>query len=430
MNDSATAGDTASAIPRARRPRLAAWRALAPWVISLVVMLVIPLFVHSNGTFTILNAVAINIVFALSYNMLLGQAGVLSFGHAVFYGFGGFAAIHVMNAIGDASMAGGGFWAHFPVFALPLVGLVAGGLSAFIIGWPFCKHRGVAFAMITLGLGELIASGSQMFPSVFGGEAGIFSDRTVGPSLFGFELVHASDVYWFMVFWVFVATLAMWGFSRTPLGRMSNALRDNPDRLQFIGYPPRNLRFLVFIAAGAFGGLAGSMAVVNSEIITTGSLGLITSGLVLLMAAVGGLGVFYGPIVGAILVTFMNTSLSDFTNTSVLYVGIVFLAIVMFASSGVGGGIEQARQAWRKGEFTRHLPGWSAGVLGTVLIALGLITLVEAIYGLRHGPDKLARIVGIDFNPDAPWSWIVVIVLFIAGYGLFRITRKYREIEE
>ena len=407
--------------------RVSPWRALAPWLISLLVLLVIPMLVSGNGTFSIINLIAINIVFALSYNMLLGQGGMLSFGHAVFFGLGAYGAIHVMNLIGDAGYDGQGFWAHFPVYLLPLVGFATGALAALLVGWPFCRRAGTAFAMITLGLGELVAAGSQMFPTVFGGEAGVFSNRMVGPVWFGLELAQPADVYWFSAFWVLLAVFAMWAFTRTPLGRLSNAVRDNAERLQFIGYPPRNLRFLVFIAAGGFAGLGGGMAAVNYEIVTPESLGLLTSGLALLMAAVGGLGVFYGPIVGAILVTVMNSLLSDYTDASILYVGLVFLAVVMFAPSGLGGGIEQVRQAWRRGDLAAHLPGWLGGALAVVLIALGLVGTIELVYQLSHGRDKLAQVLGLQPDPSSPLVWLGVVALFAAGYGVARASKNYRE---
>lgn len=412
-----------------RQSRLS-WRALSPWLISLVVLLVIPLVVEGGTAFTLLNLIAINIVFALSYNMLLGQGGMLSFGHAVFFGLGSYAAMHTMNLIDDASYEGVGFWAHFPVVALPLVGMIAGGLAALVIGWPFCRRAGTAFAMITLGLGELAAAAGQMFPSVFGGEAGVVSNRMVGPQWFGLELAQAADVYWFMAFWLFVAVLGMWAFTRTPLGRLSNAVRDNAERLQFIGYQPRNVRFMVFIASGAFGGLAGAMAAVNFEIITPESLGLIPSGLALLMAAVGGLGVFYGPIVGAIVVTLMNSMLSDYTDASILYVGLIFLAIVMFAPRGLGGGLEQVRVAWRSGELARRLPGWLSGAVAVLLIAAGLTVLVELLFQWRHGQDQLAQVLGMNFDPRLPWGWVAMVVLFAAGVLLKRATNTLREDSE
>ena len=405
------------------------WRALMPWVISLAVMAVLPFLFEGGTAFTLMNVIGINIVFAMSYNMLLGQGGMLSFGHAVFFGMGSYAAMHAMNAIDEASYTGEGFWAHIPVVSMPLVGMIAGGLVALVIGWPFCRRAGTAFAMITLGLGELVAAAGQMFPSLFGGEAGIFANRMVGPQWFGLELSSARDVYGFIAFWTLVAVAAMWAFTRTPLGRMSNAVRDNPDRMAFIGYQPRNIRYLIFIASGSFGGLAGGMAAVNYEIITPESLGLIPSGMALLMAAVGGLGVFYGPIVGAIVVTLINSMLSDYTDASILYVGLIFLSIVMFAPRGLAGGIEQVRVAWREGQLTSCLPGWLTGAAAVVLIATGLSLAVELLFHWRHGSDSISQFFGMTLNETSVWQWGAVVALVASGITLMRATRTLRESE-
>ena len=108
------------------------WRSLMPWVISLAVMAVLPFLFEGGTAFTLMNVIGINIVFAMSYNMLLGQGGMLSFGHAVFFGMGSYAAMHAMNAIDEASYTGEGFWAHIPVVSMPLVGMIAGGLVALV----------------------------------------------------------------------------------------------------------------------------------------------------------------------------------------------------------------------------------------------------------------------------------------------------------
>lgn len=411
-----------AAFPAPRR-RVGFWWV---WPLALVIALAIPFTSHSAGLFSILNLIAINIVFALSYNMLLGEGGLLSFGHAVFYGFGGFFAMHAMVAIGTAGSA----WAHFPVLALPLIGFVGGAVVAVVVGWPICKHGGLAFAMITLGVGMLVASGSNLFPSFFGGTTGIFGDRTAGPAWFGWKLVHAVDVYWFMVFWVFVAALCMWAFTRTPLGRLANAMRDNAMRLRFIGYEPRNVRFLLFVAAGAFAGMAGAMATVNEEIANSTSLSLTISGLVLLMAAIGGFGTFYGPIIGAALVTLMNSSLSNYTNASEFYIGLVFLSIVTFASRGLAGGLEKGWAALRGGQIGSRIPGWLALWLGVLLIILGLIVFVETIYQVQNGPDTVVAALDISFNPRAIWSWVAILVLCGGGYGVLRLARRAPEADE
>lgn len=398
----------------------------APWIISLAALLLIPIFVESGAAFTIMNSIAVYMVFALSYNMLMGQAGLLSFGSAVFYGFGGYAAIHAMNAIGLAA-DDGGFWANFPIYLIPLVGFLAGIAVAFVIGWPCVKKGGVAFAMITLGVGELIATGSQMFPSIFGGETGVSSDRVVGPVWFGYELSRPRDVYWFMAFWLFAAALAMWGFTRTPLGRMSNAVRDNFERLHFIGYSPQALRFLIFIAAGGFGGLAGAMAAVNYEVMTLDSMGLISSGTILLVTAVGGASMFYGPLLGAILFVVMNSLLSDHTPASVFYIGLVFLVVVMFAPRGLGGGIEKIRQAWRTRRLGQSLPGWLSNAAVVLLYGFGLVVLIELMFELRSGESQIMEMMGLSLSPFAPWGWILGMGLLAVGYGVRRATAGYRE---
>jgi branched-chain amino acid transport system permease protein len=404
-----------------------ALRGLVPWLVFAAVLLILPFIFTDGFSFTLMNAIGINIVFALSYNMLLGQGGMLSFGHAVFFGLGSYAAMHAMIAIDDASYAGEGFWAHVPVVAMPLIGMIGGGLVALVLGWPFCRRAGTAFAMITLGLGEMIAAAGQMFPSVFGGEAGIYGNRMVGPQWFGLELAQAADVYWFIAFWTFAGVLAMWAFTRTPLGRMSNAVRDNADRLQFIGYQPRNIRFLVFIASGSFGGLAGGMAAVNYEIITPESLGLIPSGLALLMAAVGGLGVFYGPIVGAVLLTLMNSLLSDYSDASILYVGLIFLSIVMFAPRGLAGGLEHIRAAYREGSLARRLPGWFGGAVAVLLIALGLIIVIEMLFA-GHGGGDTVNVFGIQFQAGGATGWLAGVAALVVGVLVMRATRKNREV--
>ncbi len=416
--------DVSDATPQT--PRSFPWRGFAPWLGAAVVLIVIGLVVRSNTAFTILNLIAINCVFALSYNMQLGQTGLLSFGQAMFYGLGGFAAIHAMNAIG----AGAGFWGHVPVVALPLVGFAAGGVVACAVGWPFCRHGGLAFAMITLGLGLLTATLTPMFPAFFGGASGVFSDRTAGPAWFGLQLIRADDVYWVMAFWTLVAALAMWALARTPLGRMAHAVRDNHVRVRFLGYKPRTIRFIMFVASGAFSGMAGGMASINFEIVTADAFSLLMSATVLLMAAIGGLGLFYGPILGAILVTLMQSLLSDYTQASTFYIGLVFLAIIMFAPRGLAGGFDNVRQACADGQLRQRLPAWGWGTLGSLLVAFGLITLVELLNQIHNDPDNIVAMAGLSLDPRAPWGWIAMVLLLASGYAVFKTTRRLRAVEK
>src|SRR6266567_5105170 len=300
------------------------------WLISAVVLIVLPLIFSSGGSLTSFSLIGIAIVFALSYNILLGQTGLLSFGHAVHYGLGGFAACHMMNAVVSHG------W-PIPLPFIPLFGGIGGLVFAVIIGWVMTKRAGTVFAMISLGIGELVASSSLILRSVFGGEAGITTDRTALPKLLGWSFGPQLQVYYLIAFWLVLSAIAMYALTRTPLGRICNAVRDNPERVQFIGYDPHVVRYLAFCFAGFFAGIAGGLAAINFEIANSAYLGAQQSGTVLFATYIGGVGFFIGPIVGAIFVTLLSLGLSDLTQVWQLYFGVIFIAVVMFAPGGITG---------------------------------------------------------------------------------------------
>jgi branched-chain amino acid transport system permease protein len=187
-----------------------------------------------------LSQMGIAIIACLSYNMLLGQGGMLSFGHAVYTGLGSFLAIHTLNwsAMGALPL---------PVSLIPLVGGLAGLFFAVLLGYVTTKKAGTTFAMITLGVGELVFAMSLMFPEFFGGEGGVSGNRVVGKPSWASPSGPQMQVYYLIAVYTFVCTAAMFAFTRTPLGRMLNAVRDNPERVEFIGYDTQRVRYLAFI---------------------------------------------------------------------------------------------------------------------------------------------------------------------------------------
>jgi len=393
-------------------------RTFALWVAFAAVLLVLPQFFPSRSSLTLMNVMGTWIVFALAYNMLLGQTGMLSFGHAVYFGLGGYAAVHLMAAIKSQNLG-------IPVHMLPLVGFMAGMAAGAVIGWFSCRRSGTPFAMISLGVGELIAAAGLMFVSVFGGEEGISGDRSAGPALFGFDLGPQLHVYYFMAFWVFVSTLAMWAFTKTPLGRLANAVRDNPDRVAFIGYDPQRVRYLVFLISGGFAGLAGALSAVNFEIITPEKLGALNSGAVLLMAYIGGIAVFFGPILGAILISLMQSLLSDYTKVWQLYVGLLFVSVVLFAPYGLGGVVAQVIGVVKRGELAEKLPAWALGLVGAGIAFVGAILFVELAYRVREtGPDL--RLFGMGFEATNPLSWLGTILIIGLGLAVLTVAVRWR----
>ena len=159
------------------------------WTLFAVMLIVAPMVFRSSLALTMLSQIGYLIIICLSYNILLGQGGMLSFGHAVYTGLGSFIAIHAMNMATKGSV-------NIPLVLIPLVGGLAGAFFAIILGYVTTKKSGTTFAMITLGIGELVASMALMFPEFFGGEGGITTDRVYGKPFFGISFGPAIQVFY------------------------------------------------------------------------------------------------------------------------------------------------------------------------------------------------------------------------------------------
>lgn len=381
------------------------------WLGYLLVLMILPQFFDSVLAISIFNQMAIAIVFALSYNMLLGQGGMLSFGHAVYFGLGGFLAVHALIMIEFETV-------YFSIIYIPLVGGFFGLLAALFIGSFSTRKAGTVFAMISLGVGELIAASSLIFVSFFGGEAGVSGDRTYGPPFFGIEFFQNNEIYYLAAAWVFIATLFMYLFTQTPAGRMANAVRDNPERAEFIGYSARWVRFISFAAAGFFAGVAGGLFALNYEFITEENLNAITSGRVLLMAYIGGLGYFIGPIIGAVVLTLMNSLLSNYTELWMLYLGILFVLTVMFLPRGFAGFIMIHQTAWAQGKLKNlAIPYLITGIPAAIFSILS-VTMIE----LSHVEEGVIHWPGITLAQDSTLAWILLLAATTAAFYATRLT--------
>ena len=389
---------------------MAAIGKLSLWAGYLLVLLALPQFFDSILSISIFNQMAIAIIFALSYNMLLGQGGMLSFGHAVYFGLGGFLAVHTLILIENGSV-------YFSIIFIPLVGGIFGLLAAIFIGSFSTRKAGTVFAMISLGIGELIAASSLIFVSFFGGEAGVSGDRTFGPLFFGVDFAQDLEIYYLAAIWVFIATVFMYLFTQTPAGRMANAVRDNPERAEFIGYSARRVRFISFCASGLFAGIAGGLFALNYEFITEENLNAATSGRVLLMAYIGGLGYFIGPIIGAVVLTLMNSLLSNYSELWLLYLGVLFLLTVMFLPRGFAGLIMMHQVAWLRGTLRRlALPYLITGIPAFIFI-LASIAMIE----LSHTDGEVFHYLGVSLERGSSIDWMLVGGIAIAA---FLATRK------
>src|SRR3990172_14570 len=303
---------------------------LARWLVwggTALVMILLPLIFTSGFTLTLLSQIGVGIIFALSYNMLLGQGGMLSFGHAVYSGLGAYFTVHAINLISKGAF-------YFPVTLTPLIGGLAGAVFGVVFGYVTTKKAGTTFAMISLGIGEMVHASSFMFSGFFGGEAGISTNRVIGKAVLGVTYGPSIQVYYLIVGWALVCMAAMYAWTQTPLGRMANAVRDNPERAEFIGYDTHMVRFLTLVLSGFFAGIAGGLSCINYEIVTAENVGAASSGGVLIATFIGGAGFFFGPVIGSIVFFTMVTAVGAITQAWLFYLGLLFLIMVLYAPGG------------------------------------------------------------------------------------------------
>ena len=389
------------------------------WSLFALVLIIAPKLFTSSLAMTMLSQMGIGIIVCLSYNMLLGQGGMLSFGHAVYSGLGSFAAIHALNHVSSDA------W-NIPVSLIPIIGGIGGLVVAAILGAVTTKKSGTIFAMITLGVGELVYAMSLMLPEFFGGEGGISGNRVVGEPFMGITFGPQTQVYYLIALYCFICTVLMYAFTRTPLGRMLNAVRDNPERVEFIGYDTQRVRFFSFMIAGFFAGIAGGLYTLNFEIVTAEVVSAHRSGAYLLFTFLGGALFYFGPIIGAVLMVFATVLLSELTKAWLLYLGVIFLVMVMYAPGGVASlimmNVRVAAYGMLRKLWTSYLA--LAGTLATTL--LGVSAMVEMVYHIKLnealGPQM--SFLGAELNTRGTDAWLGAALLVIVGAGLFELSRR------
>src|SRR3954451_16808832 len=413
--DASVARPVAVAPRAARLPkaRLLIWGGFA------LVLLVAPLLFPSSLGISMLSQVGVAVVACLSYNMLLGQGGMLSFGHAVYTGLATFVAVHAMLGVADGSFP-------VPMALVPLVGGAAGMFFALLLGYVTTKKAGTPFAMITLGLGELVFAMVLMVPEFFGGEGGISANRTAGKPFLGITYGAQIQVYYLVAIYAFVCTVAMYAFTRTPLGRMLTAVRDNPERVEFIGYSTQRVRYFSFVIAGFFAGVAGGMYAVNFEIATAEVVGTARSGAYLLFTFLGGATFFFGPIIGAVLMVVGFALFSEVTKAWLLYLGLIFMFMVMYAPGGIASLLMMNVRVAAHRKLHR-LWGWYALLALTALVMLaGFAGLIEMIYARQFGSvgETTAHYLGMTLETANVGPWLAATAVALVGFAAFEAVRR------
>ena len=389
------------------------------WLLFVAVLVVAPWVFTSNLSLTMLSQMGIAIIACLSYNILLGQGGMLSFGHAVYSGMGSYVAIHALNAIHQ------GHW-PIPVSLLPLVGGLAGMGFAVLLGFVTTRKSGTTFSMITLGMAELVFAMSLMFAEFFGGEAGVSANRVVGQPVLGITFGPQRQVYYLIAVYTLVCVALMYLLTQTPLGRILNAVRDNPERVAFIGYNTQQVRYRAFIIAGFFAGIAGGLGAINFEIVTAEVVGPARSGAYLLFTFLGGATVFFGPVLGGILMVLAFVLLSEITKAWLLYLGLIFLFMVVYAPGGLAALILANARVVQAGQFTRLSPAYlRLGLVG--LLMLGSVSAwIEMVYHLQlhTAMDTTLVFLGLSLDTSMAMHWWMVSLASLLGLALFEWQRQ------
>ena len=394
------------------------------WSLFALVLVVAPLVFTNSLSHTILSQMGIAIIVCLSYNILLGHGGMLSFGHAVYSGMGSFLAIHTLNNISNGNLP-------LPVSLIPIVGGIASMLVAVLLGWVTTKKSGTTFAMITLGVGELIWAMSLMFPEFFGGEGGVSGNRVTGSKAMGITYGPQIQLYYLIAAYTIVCTALMFAFTRTPLGRMLNAVRDNPERVEFVGYDTQKVRYFSFIVAAFFAGISGGLAALNFEIVTSEVVSGYRSGAYLLFTFLGGATFFFGPILGAIMMVLAFVLLSEFTKAWLLYLGLIFLFMVIYAPGGVASLIMMNLRVAMFGHLRKLWVSYLALAATAMVVLLGAACMIEMVYHLQLNAALGSELTFLGAKLDSKGlnSWFGAVFVMLTGLGLFEVCRRQFAVE-
>ena len=389
---------------------LSRWRDWIVWPLCAVLLVLAPLLFSGSFALALLSQMGIAIVACLSFNLLFGQGGMLSFGHAVYAGLGGFVAMHALNMF--SANAG---W--LPVSLVPVCGGLGGLAFALVFAYPSTRRAGSSFAMITLGLGELVYALTTLLPGFFGGEAGIAGNRVNGHVVGGLSFGPAIELYYLLALYTLVCALLMYLFTRTPQGLMLQAVRDNPQRVASIGYDPQRVRYLAMSLAGFFAGVSGGMAALHFEIVNAESVGSARSAAYLVFTVLGGTASFAGPVLGGVLMVLSTVLLSAWTKAWLLHLGLGFVLVVVYAPGGLAGVLAQQLRLARSGRLLPLLP-WYGALAACGSVALwGVALAVEMLYHqqLHAASGSALTFLGLALDTAMPGSWLTALGLLLAG---------------
>jgi len=314
---------------------------LNKWILWAVIFIIVVVFPQVTGIYytNFFVRFAIFALYAVTLNLLLGYMGVLTFGHAMFFGTGAYA-----TAIALTHIEG------LPLLPAVLAGGITGGILALILSPLLVRVSGTAFAMLTLAFGQLIFVAALKFREVTGGEDGVggFPIPPLSiPGVVSIDMTDQVNFYYFAVAVVAICLLIVWFYTKTPFGSLIVGIRDNALRVDYLGFKLPQTKAINLVVSGSFAGIAGALyALLQNLVSTVGVLDITNSFAPLLMAYIGGLGSFFGPIVGSGILHILEDVVIRYTERIGLVNGAIFILVVLYAPMGIVGLFNTAKLKW------------------------------------------------------------------------------------
>jgi branched-chain amino acid transport system permease protein len=311
------------------------WKKGLGWITNrsvlmiIVVLLIIPILMpyEALGTQMIIWG-----LLALGYNILYGYTGLLSFGHAAYFGLGAYATGIILIRT------------HCSLLAGISAGVLVACIGAVVIGFLCLRRRGIYFALLTLAFAQMLYFTASIWESLTGGEPGL---RNIPqpplelPGLFSINIYTPLRFYYFVFGFVVLSLLILNRILESPFGKVLQGIRENEKRARALGYNTNRIKWLSFILSGVFSGLAGALHTLYISFVGLEQLYRETSGKILLMALLGGPGTFFGPFIGAGVFLYLEDIISGFTKYWMIVLGPIFVLCVMFFPQGIWGTIRE-----------------------------------------------------------------------------------------
>lgn len=271
--------------------------------------------------------ILIFVLFALAYNLMLGQGGLVSFGHAAYFAIASYAIAILLTTYG---------WPLVPAF---LASVALSALAALVIGYFCVRLTAIYFAMLTLAFSQLVWAVAFKWSEVTGGDEGF-----VGVAVPA-ALADPQGFYWFALATVVLCAALLWTVSHSAFGRILRATRENAQRAEFLGVDVRRVRLVTFVISGTFTGVAGALFALFNRSVFVESAWWTKSAEVLIMTILGGVGTFFGPALGAAVLILLDRAITAFTQYWPTVLGIVLLAVLFFLPDGLAGVFRRRERA-------------------------------------------------------------------------------------